>query len=77
MKKTPVTMVVCLSHMFWTSYESCQRKQTGKVWLLSVFELSIMSLMLVNVTLFCNAVPLKDNFFFPHMTSFKHKSRFV
>lgn len=40
MKKTPVTLVVCLSHMFWTSYESCQ---TGKVWLLSVFELSFMS----------------------------------
>ncbi len=37
------TLVVCLIHMFWASYESCQRKLTGKVWLLSIFELSIMS----------------------------------
>lgn len=43
MMKKPVTLVVSLIHMFWASYESCQRKLTGKVWLLSVFELSIMS----------------------------------
>lgn len=31
----------------------------------------------VNVTALCNVLPLKDNFLFPHMTSFKHRSRFV
>lgn len=40
--KTPVTFVLRI-YVFWTAFESRQRKQTGRVWLLSVLELSFMS----------------------------------